>query len=85
MVLIDFLMPETDSHCCISTFQVPSFPWKDIIKELDHPGFHVSNKSGFENLVKGLFLVVDSFPIDFLYSPWKNKEGQVFINPSIMF
>ncbi|ESO03541.1 hypothetical protein HELRODRAFT_157038 [Helobdella robusta] len=62
-------------------WSAPSLSWKEVTKELDHTGFYISNKHGFENLIKALHLaaVTDSnvFPIEFLYGNWKNKEGQL--------
>lgn len=55
----------------------PAAAWRDMVKELDHQGFYVSNKLGLDNLFKGIYKCVDTFPIDFLYSQWKNKDGQM--------
>lgn len=61
--------------------QAPSISWTDVVRELDHPGFLISSRQGFELLIRGLFrgLGGESFPIDVLYTLWNNKEGQVII------
>ena len=61
-------------------FQAPSISWSEVTRELDHPGFQITSRQGFELLIRGLRrgLANEVFPIDMLYSPWKNKEGQVF-------
>lgn len=46
--------------------------------ELDHPNFMVLNKKGLRLLVQGLIKgLQEVFPIDYIYRPWKNTEGQV--------
>jgi len=49
-----------------------------VVKELDYTGFQISSRPGFELLIRGLYRgLSDVFPVDVLYSLWKNKEGQV--------
>lgn len=46
--------------------------------ELDHPNFLVLNKKGLRILLQGLKRgLQDMFPVDYIYRPWKNTEGQV--------
>ena len=60
--------------CC----QAPNIAWNEVVKELDYTGFQIASRAGFELLIHGLFRgLSDPFPVDVLYSLWKNKEGQV--------
>lgn len=47
--------------------------------ELDHPGFLIRDSKGLHIVVyavqRGLGMEV--FPVDLIYRPWKNAEGQV--------
>ncbi|CAH1779661.1 unnamed protein product [Owenia fusiformis] len=63
----------------------PHLNWRDVVSELDHPGFIVLGKSGLRLLVQALFRgLQDVFPIELLYRPWKNTEGQLsWINHSL--
>ena len=46
--------------------------------ELDHPSFVVINKKGLRILMKGLIQgLQEIFPVEYIYRPWKNSEGQV--------
>ena len=50
------------------------------MKELDYTGFQIASRAGFELLIHGLFRgLSDVFPVEVLYSLWKNKEGQVTV------
>lgn len=53
--------------------------WSEVVRELDHPGFQITSRAGFELLIRGLMrgLGTESFPVDVLFTLWKNKEGQV--------
>ncbi len=61
----------------------PTLHWKEIIYDLDHPGFVVKDRQGLILLVKALKLglqvqgFMGPFPVDMFYRPWKNTEGQV--------
>ncbi|XP_076110950.1 CCR4-NOT transcription complex subunit 1-like isoform X1 [Mytilus galloprovincialis] len=58
--------------------QAPHFNWRDVVIELDHPNFMVLNKKGLRLLVQGLIKgLQEVFPIDYIYRPWKNTEGQL--------
>ena len=52
--------------------------WKDVVKELDHPGFMLRDRPGFVLLITGLrrALPTDQY-IELLYGRWMNVEGQV--------
>ncbi|CAF5184302.1 unnamed protein product, partial [Rotaria magnacalcarata] len=57
---------------------VPTVNWKDVVKELDHPGFLVSDRQALVLLVTALrrALPVELY-IDLLYGKWNNVEGQL--------
>jgi len=61
--------------CC----QAPNLAWNEVVKELDYTGFQIASRVGFELLIRGLSRGLQDvvFPIEVLYSLWKNKEGQV--------
>ena len=52
--------------------------WNEVVKELDYTGFQIVSRAGFELLIRGLSRgLSEAFPVEVLYSLWKNKEGQV--------
>ncbi|KAJ8302566.1 hypothetical protein KUTeg_018962 [Tegillarca granosa] len=56
----------------------PHLSWRDVVLELDHAGFIVMNKRGFRILIQGLIRgLQEVFPVEFIYRPWKNTEGQL--------
>lgn len=56
----------------------PHLSWRDVVLELDHAGFIVLNKRGFRILIQGLIRgLQEVFPVEFIYRPWKNTEGQL--------
>nr|KAG5712159.1 hypothetical protein BaRGS_014509 [Batillaria attramentaria] len=56
----------------------PSLSWKDVVAQLDHPGFHIPSKKGLRVLVQGLFRGLhEVFPVHLLFRPWNNTEGQL--------
>ncbi|CAF0989426.1 unnamed protein product [Adineta ricciae] len=57
---------------------VPSVNWKDVVKELDHPGFLVRDRQALILLVTALrrALPTEQY-IDLLYGRWNNAEGQL--------
>uniref|UniRef100_A0A0K2T7H7 CCR4-NOT transcription complex subunit 1 n=1 Tax=Lepeophtheirus salmonis TaxID=72036 RepID=A0A0K2T7H7_LEPSM len=61
----------------------PTLHWKEIIYELDHPGFLVPDRQGLMLLIKALRLGLQAqgfqgpFPFEMFYRHWKNTEGQV--------
>lgn len=58
--------------------QVPTVSWKDVVKELDHPGFLVRDRQGLVLLVTALRRALPTeHYIDLLYGRWNNAEGQV--------
>lgn len=64
---------------CFSVLQNPSLNFKEVTYELDHPGFLIRDNKGLHIVVyavqRGLGMEV--FPVDLIYRPWKNAEGQV--------
>lgn len=66
--------------------QSPNLSWRDVVAELDYPGFYVSSKKGLMLLMKGLIQgLQDIFPVEYIYKPWKNSEGQVGAVQNIYF
>ncbi|XP_070254781.1 CCR4-NOT transcription complex subunit 1 isoform X7 [Myotis yumanensis] len=69
----------------------PALNFKEVTYELDHPGFQIRDSKGLHNVVYGIQrgLGMDVFPVDLIYRPWKNAEGQLsfiqhsLINPEI--
>ena len=58
--------------------QSPSLNWRDVVKEFDHPGFLISSKQGLQLVVTAVRKVLHgAFPVEELYKPWSNSEGQV--------
>ena len=52
--------------------------WKDVVKELDQPGFIVRDRQALVLLVSGLRRALPTeLYIDLLYGRWNNVEGQV--------
>ncbi|XP_029687920.1 CCR4-NOT transcription complex subunit 1 isoform X2 [Takifugu rubripes] len=65
----------------------PSLNFKEVTYELDHPGFLIRDSKGLHIVVyavqRGLGMEV--FPVDLIYRPWKNAEGQLsFVQHSLM-
>jgi len=64
--------------------------WKEIIYELDHPGFQVKDRQGLILLMKALKLGLQAqgfqglFPMDLIYRHWKNTEGQLSLFQQIL-
>ena len=64
--------------------------WKEIIYELDHPGFLVKDRQGLILLIKALKLGFQvqgfqgPFPVDMFYRQWKNSDGQVSLLQQIL-
>ncbi|XP_076470610.1 CCR4-NOT transcription complex subunit 1-like isoform X2 [Babylonia areolata] len=59
----------------------PSLDWKEVVGQLDHPGFLINSKKGLrlltDGLMRGLQLSNHNFPIQLLFRPWNNTEGQL--------
>ncbi|CAG0883626.1 unnamed protein product [Darwinula stevensoni] len=53
--------------------------WRDVVLQLDHPGFVVKDRHGLNLLIKALKLGLQnqSFPIELTYRHWKNVDGQL--------
>jgi CCR4-NOT transcription complex subunit 1 len=70
-----------NSDIFVQTVQelLPSFAWKAVVKELDHPEFFIRDKMALKLVVNALKRAIkaDQFPIDFFYRVWKNSEGQL--------
>lgn len=48
------------------------------MKEFDHPGFLIPNQQGLKLVVTAIRLALHGkFPVEELYKPWQNSEGQV--------
>lgn len=64
----------------------PSLDWKEVIYELDHPGFILKDKQGFKLLWQALMhgLGCNSFPVDHLFRQWRNAEGQLSLFQQIL-
>ena len=64
-----------------NSFQAPHLNWKEVVSELDHPGFMILSKQGFRLLnIQALFRgLQDIFPVEFIYRPWKNRASDCLI------
>ncbi|XP_035217967.1 CCR4-NOT transcription complex subunit 1-like [Stegodyphus dumicola] len=56
----------------------PSLDWKEVVHELDNPGFHLKDRKGFKLLWQALNMGLghETFPMDRMYRRWRNAEGQ---------
>ena len=73
---------------------VPTLHWKEIIGELDHPGFVVKDRPGLVLLLRALKLGFQaqgftggfqgSFPVEMFYRLWKNTDAQVSLFQQIL-
>lgn len=56
----------------------PSLDWKEVVTELDNPGFLLKDKKGFKLLWQALILGLghETFPMDRIYRRWRHPEGQ---------
>ncbi|KAK6167378.1 hypothetical protein SNE40_021420 [Patella caerulea] len=63
----------------------PHLNWKEVVANLDYPGFIVSNNKGLRLLVQALFRGLQAiFPVEYIYKSWHNVEGQLsFINNAL--
>ncbi|XP_059164399.1 CCR4-NOT transcription complex subunit 1-like isoform X2 [Physella acuta] len=56
----------------------PHINWREVVSNLDHPKFLVSGRKGLRIIVQALLRSLqDPFPIDYIYKPWNNTEGQL--------
>jgi len=56
----------------------PQMPWKDVVKEFDHPEFIIKDKQALKLIVQAIKRVIrDTSPIEYIYRTWKNSEGQL--------
>ena len=59
----------------------PSLNWKEVISDLDYPGFVVRDKTGLRALLTALQLGIQvqgvTFPAEVFYQSWNNAEGQL--------
>jgi len=68
----------------------PTLHWEEIIYELDHPGFLIKDRMGLILLINALKLgfkvqgFQGPFPVDMLYRPWRNHEGQMTLFQQIL-
>ncbi|XP_032816690.1 CCR4-NOT transcription complex subunit 1 isoform X5 [Petromyzon marinus] len=61
--------------------------FKEVAYELDHPGFQIKDGKGLQIVVYGIQkgLGMDVFPVELVYRPWKNTDGQMsFIQHSLL-
>ena len=60
---------------------VPNMSWSQVIQELDYPGFIIKDPKALQfvlfSFIKATSNTPASFPIQFIYKPWKNSLGQV--------
>ena len=57
---------------------VPALNWRQVIHELDHPGFLIKGPDGVRIIVLGFLRATNElFPVDAIYKPWSNTQGQV--------
>ena len=57
---------------------VPTLHWKQVILELDHPGFLVKNPDVIRLILLAFHRATsEMFPIEAIYKPWNNPFGQV--------
>lgn len=58
--------------------QSPSLNWREVVKELDYPGFLITNKHGLRLVTMAIRKALHgAFPVEELLLPWGNTEGQV--------
>ncbi|XP_055890770.1 CCR4-NOT transcription complex subunit 1-like isoform X2 [Biomphalaria glabrata] len=57
----------------------PHLNWREVVTSLDYPKFIVSSKKGLRLLIQAIHrgLGQEPFPIDLIYKPWNNTEGQL--------
>ncbi|XP_075733812.1 CCR4-NOT transcription complex subunit 1 isoform X1 [Rhipicephalus microplus] len=65
---------------------VPTLSWKEVVSELDFPGFFVKDRQGLKLLWHGLCrgLGSEPFPTDRLYRVWRNPDSQLSLFHQIM-
>ncbi|KAI6659252.1 hypothetical protein LOD99_14925 [Oopsacas minuta] len=57
---------------------VPSLNWREVVLALDYPGFYLPDPDSLSVIMRAYRLATqDPFPIDALYRPWENREGQL--------
>jgi len=61
-----------------SPYQVPNLIWRDVILELDYPGFFLPSPEAL-GLIMSVYRVAsrDPFPMESLYLGWECPKGQV--------
>lgn len=58
--------------------QAPHVNWKEVVRELDHPGLVVANKASLRLIVQALHRgIQEEFPIEHIYRLWNNTEAQL--------
>ncbi|XP_077542745.1 CCR4-NOT transcription complex subunit 1 isoform X6 [Haemaphysalis longicornis] len=65
---------------------VPTLSWKEVVSELDFPGFFVKDRQGLKLLWHGLCrgLGSEPFPTERLYRVWRNPDSQLSLFHQIM-
>lgn len=74
-----FIITFTNNHF----LQSQSLQFRDVMRELDFPGFVVNNAAALRLLVQAIncgMRAQEPFPVEVLYQPWKNSNGQVRIS-----
>lgn len=56
----------------------PHINFRDVVAKLDYPYFNVSTVDGLKLIVQAITLSIP-FPVDLLFRPWENTEGQLSI------
>ena len=58
--------------------------WKEVVRELDHPGLVITNKAALRLIVQALHRgIQEEFPIENIYRLWNNTEAQVHVADNI--
>ncbi|XP_018116117.1 CCR4-NOT transcription complex subunit 1 isoform X2 [Xenopus laevis] len=69
----------------------PTLNFKEVTYELDNPSFQIRDNKALQTVVYGIQrgLGIEVFPVDLIYRPWKNAEGQLsfiqhlLLNPDV--
>lgn len=56
----------------------PHINFRDVVAKLDYPYFKVSTVDGLKLIVQAITLSIP-FPVDLLFRPWENADGQLSI------
>ena len=57
---------------------VPNLNWKQVIFDLDHPGFLIKTPEAIRLIIMAYIRATnDVFPVEAIYRAWNNTYGQV--------